>query len=323
MNHINAVLNNLDLGKPLTHEGLSIFPLLRQEPFARDYLTLDEALAAHSAVITEISEGGSVPNLLFRNKGEQAVFLLDGEELVGAKQNRILNITILAPGMKDTIIPVSCVEAGRWSHNSPDFSTAPRTQFSASRAKRSAHVSEDIAMNCERRSDQGEVWQDISAKLDSLGSRSDTGAVESAFKDNESSLNNFVDKLQPQENQSGAVFCINGRVSGMELFDSQDTCKALMPKIIRSYALDAIDPNFKNSESHDQPDPGRLLETIRKARTHEAKAVGEGTDLRFDNASGVAGGALFARDRIIHLVAFSMKAPSMHSSDRVYRRRAF
>ena len=121
MNNINAVLNNLDLGKPLTHEGLSIFPLLRPEPFARDYLTLDEALAAHSAVITEISEGGSVPNLLFRNKGEQAVFLLDGEELVGAKQNRILNITILAPGKKDTIIPVSCVEAGRWSHNSPDF----------------------------------------------------------------------------------------------------------------------------------------------------------------------------------------------------------
>jgi hypothetical protein len=109
----------------------------------------------------------------------------------------------------------------------------------------------------------------------------------------------------------------------MELFDSQDTCKALMPKIIRSYALDAIDPSFKIHESDNQPDPGRLLETIRKAKTLEAKAIGEGTDLRFDNASGVAGGALFARDRIIHLVAFSMKAPSLHSSDRVYRRRAF
>ena len=51
------------------------------------------------------------------------------------------------------------------------------------------------------------------------------------------------------------------------------------------------------------------------------QAVGEGMDLRFDNASVVAGGALLARDRIIHLVAFAMAEPSLRGSDRVYRRR--
>ena len=115
MNHISRFIENISIGEAVSHDGLAVFPLLGKAPFAKDYLTLDEALAANTAVITEVSESGSVPQLLFRNKGEQAVFLLDGEELVGAKQNRILNITILAPAMKDTVIPVSCVEAGRWS----------------------------------------------------------------------------------------------------------------------------------------------------------------------------------------------------------------
>jgi len=320
MNSINQALKQVKVSKPVSHDGLTLYPLIRDELFNKDYLTLDEALANKTAVITEVSEGGSVPELLLRNKGEQAVFLLDGEELVGAKQNRILNISILAPAMKDTVIPVSCVEAGRWHHSSNDFSSAPRTQFSASRAKRSAHVSADIAATGNRRSDQGEVWNDISAKLDSLGSRSATQAVESAFVDHDSKLNRFVEKLPPTENQFGAIFSIGGRVTGMELFDSQQTCRALMPKIIRSYALDAIDPAFQGSGPQNGQSPDLLLESIQKAAIHEAPAVGEGKDLRFDTASELAGGALLARGRIIHLVAFAMVEPSLQGSDRVYRR---
>jgi hypothetical protein len=323
MNSIQQALHQVKISQALSHEGLTLYPLIGNEFIKKDYLTLDEALANQSAVITEVSEGGSVPQLLFRNIGEQAVFLLDGEELVGAKQNRILNITILAPAMKDTVIPVSCVEAGRWSHSRPDFSTAPRTQFSASRAKRSAQVSADIRQTGQRRSDQGEVWDDISGKLHALGSRSDTQAVESAFVDHEEQLNGFVENLQPVDKQLGAVFSIKGRVSGLELFDCEETCGALMPKIIRSYALDAIDPGLRVSAAANDPSPDMLLKRVRKAAVHEAPAVGEGMDLRFDSASGVAGGALLARRRIVHLVAFGMAGSSVQGSDRVYRRRWF
>jgi hypothetical protein len=38
-----------------------------------------------------------VPQLLFINDAMRPVLLLDGEELVGAKQNRVLNLTVLAP----------------------------------------------------------------------------------------------------------------------------------------------------------------------------------------------------------------------------------
>ena len=323
MNHISRFIENISLGEAVSHDRLTVFPLLGKVPFAKDYLTLDEALAANTAVITEVSESGSVPQLLVRNKGEQAVFLLDGEELVGAKQNRILNITILAPAMKDTVIPVSCVEAGRWSHSSPDFKTAPRAQFAESRAKRCMQVSESIESTGERRSDQSEVWEDISMKLSAMRSRSSTQAVESAFKDNEDKLAGFVEGLAPVEHQSGGIFSINGRITGMEIFDSHETCEKLMPKIIRSYALDAIDPRFAAEAPVDQPSPQEFLSCLDKVKYNEADAVGEGTDLRLRTETGLAGGALYARDRIVHLVAFAVRENTMRSSDRVYRRRPF
>jgi len=251
MNSIHNVLQQLNLGKPVEHDGLSMFPLLGTHAVEKDYLTLDEALAAHSASVVEVSASGSVPNLLFRNTGDKAVFLLDGEELVGAKQNRILNISILAPAMKDTIIPVSCVEAGRWSHVSPDFKAAPRAQFSESRARRTAHVSEDIKFTGNRRSDQGEVWHDISMKLGSLGSHSPSQAVERAFVDN---------------GQFGAVFAIHGRVRGLEAFDCPETCAKLLPKIIRSYALDAIDPRTSRAADTGAESPKALLKQVASAK---------------------------------------------------------
>ena len=108
----------------------------------------------------------------------------------------------------------------------------------------------------------------------------------------------------------------------MELFDSQETCRALMPKVIRSYALDAIDPMYGRSGRAKKQSPDSFLKQILKAATHEAKAVGEGTDLRFDNTSGLAGGFLVARKRVIHVVAFVMASQAPQNSDRVYRRYA-
>ena len=106
----------LSIGLPQTRGGLTVFPICLRTPLpASDYALLDEALADGSATVTEVSDSGSVPELLLRNGGGKPVLLLDGEELVGAKQNRVLNLTILAPAGKDLRIPVSCVEAGRWS----------------------------------------------------------------------------------------------------------------------------------------------------------------------------------------------------------------
>jgi hypothetical protein len=304
MNTVEQALSGLQVGDPISHDGLTVHPLIRSSLLSKDYLTLDEALKLNVARVTEVSESGSVPQLLFRNQGEQAVFLLDGEELVGAKQNRVLNITVLAPAGKDTVIPVSCVEAGRWNHSSDDFTSAPRAQFSASRAKKAASVSENLAFSQEARSDQGEVWADIDLKMSRMQSRSDTAAVEKVFEDHEENLGKYVEALTCVEGQVGAVFSIKGQLAGMEFFDRADTCSLLMPKIIRSYALDAIDPGYRGSDSLGISSPVEVIKLVTGASYSSHKAVGEGEDLRFDSTPNIAGGALFARDRIVHLCVF-------------------
>jgi hypothetical protein len=95
MQTISDTINGLHLGEATSFEGLTVFPLVGDHVQEKDYLTLDEALEQEQARVIEVSEAGDVPNLLFENLGDRKVLLVDGDELVGAKQNRIINLTIL------------------------------------------------------------------------------------------------------------------------------------------------------------------------------------------------------------------------------------
>jgi hypothetical protein len=66
-------------------------------------MTLDEALAGGLIEVTEVSQGGAVPELKVVNKSPRMVLILDGEELVRAKQNRIVNTTILIQAKSTTV----------------------------------------------------------------------------------------------------------------------------------------------------------------------------------------------------------------------------
>ena len=141
MSILQETMKNLDLGPATSFAGLTLFPLLAERNGERGYLTLDDALALGTLKITETSKHGNVPELLLNNEGKQPVLLLDGEELTGAKQNRVLNLTVLAPAGQKIVIPVSCVEAGRWSAQSEEFAAADRVMFSNARRNKSVAVS--------------------------------------------------------------------------------------------------------------------------------------------------------------------------------------
>lgn len=164
MQLINDTLSALSISAPQSFSNLAVYPLIAPADLDPDYLVLNEALARKLARVTEVSAGGSVPELAFENQADQGVLLLDGEELVGARQNRVLNITILVGGHKSVVIPVSCVEHGRWRYNSDEFASADHALFSKARAKKARHVSASMRDSGTRHSDQGEVWDDIAQK---------------------------------------------------------------------------------------------------------------------------------------------------------------
>lgn len=306
MTAINKALQAVTLGEVQSFENLQITPLLAPAPGTADYLTLAEAQEQGLATVTEVSESGSVPTLLLENNADQAVFLLDGEELVGAKQNRILNLTLLVPAKTQLEIPVSCVEQGRWSHRTEEFQSSERTFFSKGRARKAERVSQSLRERGDRDSDQGEVWDDISFKMNDMEVHSSTDAIADVYEHFAGSIDEYVAAFTTSETQVGACFVINGKICGLELFDVSDTCNKLLPKLVRSYALDAIEERQAAAPAA-SPGIDQFLQLIAAAPADSFEALGEGEDLRI-RATDIAGGALAARDRVVHLCAFSQES---------------
>ena len=112
------------IGAPQSHEGLTLFPLLAPNGEGRGgpdagagdgglWTLLADARAAGSLEVTEVGDG-RVGELVAINRGPSPVLILDGEQLVGARQNRTTGRTILVAAASETRIPVSCMEQGRW-----------------------------------------------------------------------------------------------------------------------------------------------------------------------------------------------------------------
>ena len=309
MSSITEAIGRVRVGTPVAYENMTMYPLLDGGDTDPDYIILDEALASGRAHVAEISEVGSVPELKFVNESDSAVLLLDGEELVGAKQNRILNLTILVAARTEMKVPVSCVEAGRWAARSAKFKSSPRVYYSDGRAAKVSHVSASMSESGQRRSNQMAVWNDISAKMDRLQSLSPTSAMSDMFESRSVDVEKYVTAFKPVAEQVGAVFAINGRIAGLDLFDFPATWQKLMAKLVRSYALDALDPS-RESESG-KPDNGSPLDfltTIAALNPESFGAIGEGIDLRLAG-DAACGAALAARDRIVHLNAFPSPGP--------------
>ncbi len=134
-----AISNRAKTVSPDRSQGqkLKFIPILGRSHERPPYeLLRPETLSC--VVVTEISQSGSVPELQVENKLDVRVFLMDGQELVGAKQNRILNTDVLVPASSTLKIPVSCVEQGRWHHVSQAF--LQRQVRESSRAVREARA---------------------------------------------------------------------------------------------------------------------------------------------------------------------------------------
>ena len=119
---IGQLLESLHITEPHIHGGFGLWPIIAPARPVPAYITLVEAQALELFTITEVSEDGSVPSLRVVNETPHHIMLFDGEELKGAKQNRILNTTILVAAGTRLDVPVSCTEQGRWSYQSDEFS---------------------------------------------------------------------------------------------------------------------------------------------------------------------------------------------------------
>ncbi len=309
---IETTLDALRVGDPAVFGGLSVFPLFGQQA-ERKYITLDEALHAGTVEVTELGHSGSVPELRFVNNGDTPVFLLDGEELIGAKQNRVLNLSVMAPARSAVVIPVSCVEQGRWQSGQTQFQPGSHVHFASGRSRKVQRVSESMRQDGGRQSNQGEVWSDIQTLFSRLGARSSTQAMADAFQNKASDVERFVGVFRILPEQTGVAFGLEDKIQGLDLFDSPETLRRLHPKLIRSWALDAIARGTSGIKAVETTSLERFLARIHAATTVQQRGVGMGQDIRLSGPK-VAGAALDCFEHLVHLAAFRTEETSTGSS---------
>jgi hypothetical protein len=302
---IKYYLEQVKIGRQQSYKNMALFPLLSAYSLDLDYLLLDEALADGVIEIVEAVKEGAVPELKVINKSSRMVLILDGEELVGAKQNRIVNTTILVQANDAIIIPVSCVEMGRWSYNSPKFHSEHRIMSSGLRAMKLEQIQSSLRSIGNYRSDQGAIWDEISQKASRRIAQSPSMAMSRIYEKDWPSIQEYAGHFKLIDSQVGAVFMINGKVVGMDSFGKAESFAKVFRKLVESYALDAID--WFDPEKGYKPLKRGVTGFIRDAlasQTEFRPSVGLGTDLRMESKK-ITGFALVLDDKIIHLSVFS------------------
>ncbi len=306
MRTLQEEFSQIEIGRSCEFRSLTLFPLMRRGvPVPEmDYLLLEDGIAQGKVRVTELHAGGSVPELRLENNADLPVLLVDGEELVGAKQNRVLNLTILAPAKQTTVIPVSCVEAGRWRMASADLKTADHVMYSLGRGEQMAQVTASMRSSGTRKSDQGAIWRNIAAKAVRLRTSSPTGAMSDIYERHANSVEEFARAFTWQESQCGVAFAIGGRILGLEIFDHPEVMRSFFQKLVRSYALDALDAAPAANGSASVEAVSAVVAEVGAAQSFLAQALGIGKDVRFSGRE-VSGAALWAHERFVHICAFA------------------
>src|SRR5918992_1653873 len=232
----------IQLGEPVEHRGIVVCPLFPRRTPQAAYVTLEEALSLGFRV-SEVDETGAVPELKVVNPLEEDVLLYDGEELLGAKQNRILNVTVLVAAQSEARIPVSCVEQGRWSRSSATFASAPHAAYPELRRAKAAVLSADPLVPGRA---QCEVWESVDEKDEVHSVHSRTRAQADVYAAKEDDLAKLRIGFPLQPGQCGAVFAAGGDFC-LDYVSRPDAFARLYPKLLEGYLLDALEHLDENA----------------------------------------------------------------------------
>jgi hypothetical protein len=317
---IGEFLSSLQFGEMSTHKNLSVLPVFAGRNGGPVYRTLKEALRQGTLAISEVTQGGSVPELKVVNKGDMPLLLLDGEELSGAKQNRVLNTTILLDVNSETTIPVSCTEHGRWSYMSHHFADSDVVMASNVRREKVRSVHENLRTRVRFDVDQGAVWDNISAMSINAGVHSPTGAMKDVFESREDELSAYVEAMKCEPGQKGILVLINGKVVGLDCLSLESAYAVLHAKLIKSYAMEAVLDNKKKPRPVSADTARLFLEHVAQCAEKKYKSVGLGWDHRFE-ADKMVGSALEHEGHVIHAAFFPVTSAEKIDPMADYRRR--
>jgi hypothetical protein len=292
---LGRYLDGVKIAEPVRYRHLAVYPVLVDDvPLLRGrWLTADAAISSGALVVSE-KAGGNVPLLEVENRSrEEYVFLMGGEVLSGGMQTRtVRHDVVLAPGQKIDL-DVFCVEAHRWS-GAANFAGGSKTMLPQS-----------IKKEVREGASQTKVWSEVNRNNIALNSQNATANLDEALqaapvrRQLEAVRRRIVPSIP--RGTTGFIFVDHGRALGLELFGSEDLARALLPKLLDSYAVDYVILNAAGDrdESGDNHAAIGLFERLCRLGSQRAGTPGSGSGIS-SGGSGLLGDGVSLDSTLVH-----------------------
>jgi len=309
---VKEFLKKIIPGPAQTFRNLSVVPLFLSEQGKEEYMTLSEGLRTGEVEVGEVNWGGSVNHVRIKNKSKKKIFVADGEEIAGAKQNRIVNTSLFLDGESETVVPASCTEQGRWNYleGGEKFMDTGLIMANRARQYKAVRLQKNLQKNDKYDANQEGVWNDINDYFGKLNTDTKTKALKDAFDQNKDDLESFVKNCKPLPGQCGLATFINGDLLGFDVVSKEGAYQELHEKFIKSSAIEALTESTVNAPNLEKLklDTYNFIESLTEATETEHKPVGLGIDYRFETPSATA--AALVHLEVLHFSAHKKDSKS-------------
>ena len=230
----NLIIDKTNL-KVINSENCTFVPLQLNDYTNLNLETFGSLLKKKQVEATEIDENGVVNKIKVKNYSSNFLILHDGEIIVGAKQNRTIDKSVILKSKETRNVDVLCVEKGRWSFRNHEFSQhnsklSPEIRFS-----------KEIVKNYNK---QNTVWTEIDKIYTENNQYSNTSDF-CEFKEEENS-ELVIGKIKSKifNDRYNGVLVTNNKISFIETFYNS---KIYEEQIAKSISTLLIKNKYENN----------------------------------------------------------------------------
>lgn len=303
--HLAFWLGRVVTGETRRAGAIELTPLIHTGPHGETFLLLHEALASGVLEIVEREGGGQVNSVLAHNRGERAVLILEGESIVGAKQNRMVTLDAVVGAGESVEIPVGCVERGRWRHVSGKFASADLPvepgirRSTSSEMRRHGHV------------DQARLWSDVDEKLSLHRITSKSADYHEYVVRRKAEADRHLVDFRVEPNQVGVLARLDGQLLGLDVLGNPANWASLAERLVKTYVLAGLDApapaHAGVAGGPAAPEPGESAEAwlkqIATAEVRTRPGIGGRIQIGLEGR-GFGGGGLWWKESLAHLAVF-------------------
>jgi hypothetical protein len=278
--------------------------LVRKDAAGASDLLAHEALATGALEVFE-KDGGVVQELLARNKAPRPVVIIEGETLIGARQNRVVAHTVVVGAGTDVVVPVGCMEHGRWHFTSAQFASGASPSEWKVRREIKASVMRSRSAGHVAALDQSALWARVDQELASASVVSSTADYHQLVERRVREAAPVSVDVSPVAGQVGFLAVSDGLLLAVDLVGSPLTWSHLAERAFRSLLPAASDPEVQASKPGAcRQSPSDWLRTLGEARIARRPAIGLGEDFEIA-AEGLIGSGVWFDGHPAHLSAFA------------------